>query len=132
MHPRRYEIGSDGRVVLTGLNSDETLEFELLDQSISVDDDHEGSTGQPPVGRLLNWLELYHKQYEAANRASLESDTVFAIDPPPPRTVRFDRPSPARSHFQTAPRARPPQLKFVAMVMAGIVILFVAGVTLIM
>jgi hypothetical protein len=131
MHPRRYEIGSDGRIVLVGLSSEETLEFEVLDQSFSVDHDHDEFTGQPPMIRLLHWLELYHKQYQATNRASPETISLFAIAPSPPRAIRFDQVSPTRLQLQRARPVRQSQMKIVAMMLTGIVILFVAGVTLI-
>jgi hypothetical protein len=131
MQPRRYEIGSDGRVVLVGLNSDETLEFERLDQSISDHNDHVQPEGQQSVTELLNWLELYHRHYEAMSKALLETDSVRAIVPSPPHANRFEQSSLGRQRCQREYPARPPQLKFVAMVLTGIFILFVAGVTLI-
>jgi hypothetical protein len=130
--PRRYEIGSDGRIVLVGLNSDETLEFELLDQSISGNNDPDEFTGQQSsVARLLDWLELYHKQHEATNQASLETDPVFANDPSPLRAIQFDQSSPARLRLQRAQAVRRTRVTIVAMALSGIVILFVAGVALI-
>jgi hypothetical protein len=129
MDPRRYEIGSDGRIVLVGLNSDETLEFERLDQSISSPNDHIQLEGQQSVTELLNWLELYHRHYEAMNKALLETDSARAIVPSAPHASRFEQSSLGRQRFQHP--ARPPQLKFVAMTLAGIFILFVAGVALI-
>lgn len=128
MAPRRYEIGRDGRIVLVGLNSDETLEFEILDQSISGNNDRDELKGQPSVTRLLDWLELYHRQHKATNKTLLETDSVF--DPSPPRAIRVDQPSLARLRLQRAQAIRRTHLTFVAMALTGIVILFVAGVTL--
>jgi|SRR3979490_998324 hypothetical protein len=130
MDPRRYEIGSDGRIVLVGLNSDETLEFELLDQSISSNHDPDEFKGRPSVGRLLDWLELCHRQYKATNQALLDGGSVFANDPSPLRAIQFDQPSPARLRLQRAQAVRRTQVTFVAMALTGMVILFVAGVTL--
>jgi hypothetical protein len=130
MHPRRYEIGSDGRIVLVGLSADETLVFELLEQSISSNNDHDEFDGQPSVTRLLDWLELYHKQYKATNRALPETDSAFANDPSPPRAIRLDQPPLTRSRPQSAHAVRRAQVKFVAMALTGMVVLFVAGVAL--
>jgi hypothetical protein len=43
--------------------------------------------------------------------------------------MKFDQPT--RLRFRRAHAARPPEAKLVAMVLAGILVLFVAGVTLI-
>jgi len=131
MHPRRYEIGSDGRIVLVGLNADETLEFELLDQSFSADNDLDEFVGQPSAERLLDWLELYHRQYKAMESPLPETSTSFATDPFPPWTSRFDQVSPTRLQPQRMRPATQPRLAIVAMMLTGLVILFVAGVTLI-
>jgi hypothetical protein len=130
MDPRRYEIGRDGRIVLVGLNSDETLEFELLDQSIQSKNDPDEFQGQPSVTRLLDWLELYHRQYKATNQALLEGNSVFANNPSLLRAIPFDQPSPARLRLQRAQAVRRTQVTFVAMALTGIVVLFVAGVAL--
>ena len=56
MHPRRYEIGSDGRIVLVELTSDETLEFEVFEQSIADNGDGDEVKAQPAMEPLLHWL----------------------------------------------------------------------------
>ena len=126
MHPRRYEIGSDGRIVLVGLTSDETLEFEIFEQSIAEAD---GDEVQPAMEPLLHWLELYHRHYQAANKVPAAARAVVANDTFPLVMMKFDQPT--RVRFQRPYKARPPEAKFVAMVLAGILVLFVAGVTLI-
>jgi hypothetical protein len=80
MHPRRYEIGSDGRIVLVGLTADETLEFEILGQSIADNGDGGSDVvkGQPAMEPLLHWLELYHRHYQAANKLSPATDFAIA------------------------------------------------------
>jgi hypothetical protein len=130
MHPRRYEIGGDGRIVLVGLSSDETLEFEVLEQSITDNNDGDEARAQPAMEPLLHWLELYHRHHAAMNKAPPASDADFTNNSSPLRTMKFDQP--ARLRFQRAHAARPPEAKFVAMVLAGIIVLFVAGVTLIL
>ena len=129
MHPRRYEIGSDGRIVLVGLTSDETLEFEVFEQSIADNGDGDEVKAQPAMEPLLHWLELYHRHYQAAKKVPPITRTVVANDTLPFRTMKFDQPT--RVRFQRTHTARPPEAKFVAMLLAGILVLFVAGVTLI-
>jgi hypothetical protein len=131
MDPRRYEIGTDGRIVLVGLNSDETLEFELLDQSIASRPDPLELKGQPSMTRLLDWLELYHRQHLATNKTLREAVDVVANDVSPPRVVRVEQPSPARLRLQRAHAVRRTRLTIAAMALAGIALLFAAGVTLI-
>ena len=112
---------------MVGLTADETLEFEVLDQSISDDE----AKAEPAVEPLLHWLELYHRHHAAMNKVAPATDSVFASSNSPLlRTMNFDQP--ARLRFQTAHAARPPEAKFVAMVLAGIIVLFVAGLTLTM
>jgi hypothetical protein len=130
MHPRRYEIGSDGRIVLVELTSDETLEFEVFEQSIADNGDGDEVKAQPAMEPLLHWLELYHRHYQAANNVQPAADSAFANDASSTRLMmKFDQPT--RVRFQRAHTARPPETKFVAMLLAGILVLFVAGVTLI-
>jgi|SRR5450756_334341 len=130
MHPRRYEIDGDGRIVLVGLSSDETLEFEVLEQSIADNSDGGEAKAQPALEPVLHWLELYHRHYAAMNKVPPATESDFASNSSPLRTMKFDQPT--RLRFQRAHAARPPEAKFVAMVLAGIIVLFVAGVTLIL
>ncbi|MET0724529.1 MAG: hypothetical protein ABWY64_27385 [Tardiphaga sp.] len=67
-----YEIDADGNRVLIGLSAEETREFAVLDQAISV--------GKPPPGIAREewvqpedrrWLELYEK-HETARRPFLK------------------------------------------------------------
>jgi hypothetical protein len=116
---------------LVGLSSDETLEFELLDRSIQGNHDPDEFKSRPSVTRLLDWLEpYYHKQYKATTQALLDGHSVFANDPSPFRAIPFDQPSPAQLRLQRAQAVRRTQVTFVAMALTGMVILFVAGVTL--
>ena len=109
---------------LVGLSSDETLEFELLDRSIQGN--HDEFKSRPSVTRLLDWLELYHRQYKATNQALPEGDSVFANVPSPLLAIPFDQPSPARLRLQRAQAVRRTQVTFVAMALTGMVVLFVA------
>jgi hypothetical protein len=53
-----YEIDADGTCVLKGLSAAETAEFQLLVQTVLVDETAEESD-------ILRWLEFYEKHYAA-------------------------------------------------------------------
>lgn len=63
--PRRYFVDGNGRRVLIGLTTEETFEFETLD-NLPATDEHRNQVawegkGIPTSTREKRWLELYSK-----------------------------------------------------------------------
>ena len=84
--PRRYFVDGDGRRVVVGLTTEETLEFETLDSLFALGSGS-GSLLQEqdgaPVGRQeRRWLELYTKHEQAWRRWMADSRASASRDLP--------------------------------------------------
>lgn len=88
-----YELDGQGRRVLTGLNAEETTEFELLEAQL------------PMYAAELRWLELFNKHDHARQERERDRERVSARATRPSRRYR--------PGFRKAlVRSSPPSLNF--------------------
>jgi hypothetical protein len=79
--PRRYYVDERGRRVLTGLSTEETLEFEKLDELPPLDDSGRiawTDEGAPTTIREKRWLDLYIKHDAAWTGWAAENVAALA------------------------------------------------------
>jgi hypothetical protein len=76
--PRRYVVNGDGHHVLVGLTSQETFEFEALDDAPlpGPGGDLAASQWGPSTGREQRWRELYAKHEGAWREWMAEGEGV--------------------------------------------------------
>ncbi len=75
--PRRYFVDKSGRRVLIGLSTEETFEFEALDNLPALDEGGQhvawAEDGPPRATRERRWLELYGKHDRAWKQWMVET-----------------------------------------------------------